>query len=123
AHEALVDTADALQYWKQQFHSLPETPDHLFDLQRPSQRDFRGAAVGLEFPADQLVRFEHYCHAHQATLYMGLLALVQLLLARFAGVSDIVIGTPVAGRPDKRFAQVVGPFVNTIALRQTVDVT
>src|SRR5690606_32938683 len=113
----------AKTYWKGIFASAPETLDALVDLPRPVIKDFSGSSVELTLATPDAQAFEGFCHAHNATLYMGLVALVQLLLARFANVSEVTLGAPVAGRPGAQFDNVAGPFVNTIALRQTIDHT
>jgi len=120
-HERRADTGKARAYWKNVFSSAPETLDALLDLPRPVSKDFRGSSVTATLPASDAAAFETLCHTHNATLTMGLVALVQLLLARFANVGEVTLGTPVAGRPGAQFDKVVGPFVNTIALRQAVD--
>lgn len=120
-YEARADTSKARAYWKDIFASAPETLDALLDLPRPVLKDFRGSSVAMTLATPDASAFEAFCHAHNATLYMGLVALVQLLLARFANVGEVTLGTPVAGRPGAQFDKVVGPFVNTVALRQTVD--
>jgi amino acid adenylation domain-containing protein/FkbH-like protein/non-ribosomal peptide synthase protein (TIGR01720 family) len=121
AYEAQMDTAKALAYWKDLFASAPETLDALLDLPRPVAKDFRGSSVSLVLEPAEVAAFETLCHAHKATLYMGLVALAQVVLARMANVDEVVLGTPVAGRPNARFGTVVGPFVNTVALRQNID--
>ena len=52
-----------------------------------------------------------------ATLFMGLLALAQLLLARLSGEEDVIVGAPAAGRPRPELEGLVGLFLNTLALR------
>ncbi|MDO9520173.1 MAG: amino acid adenylation domain-containing protein [Pseudohongiella sp.] len=122
-YETSADNSKARTYWKHIFASPPETLDALPDLPRPVLKDFSGRSVALTLSTADAAAFEGFCHAHNATLYMGLVALVQLLLARFANVSEVTLGTPVAGRPGAQFDKVVGPFVNTIALRQPIDRT
>lgn len=120
-YEARADNSKAQAYWKDIFSSPPETLDTLLDLPRSVQKDFSGKAFALTVAEGDVKAFEVLCHGHNATLYMGLVALVQLLLARFANVDEVTLGTPVAGRPSAQFDKVVGPFVNTVALRQSVD--
>lgn len=122
-YEARADTGTARAYWKNIFASAPESLDALLDLPRPVSKDFRGRSVTATLAAPDAAAFESLCHANNATMTMGLVALVQLLLARFANVDEVTLGTPVAGRPGAQFDRVIGPFVNTIALRQTVDRT
>ncbi|MDI3412132.1 condensation domain-containing protein [Bacillus sonorensis] len=52
-----------------------------------------------------------------ATLFMVLLAAYQTLLARYSGQEDIIVGSPIAGRPHADLEKIVGMFVNTLALR------
>lgn len=120
-YEARADNSKAQAYWKDIFSSPPETLDTLLDLPRSVQKDFSGKSFALTVAEGDVKAFEALCHGHNATLYMGLVALVQLLLARFANVDEVTLGTPVAGRPGAQFDKVVGPFVNTVALRQSVD--
>lgn len=120
-YETRTDNGKARAYWKSIFASAPETLDALLDLPRPTIKDFSGSAVTVTLGTADAAAFEAFCHAHNATLYMGLVALVQLLLARFSNVGEVTLGTPVAGRPGVQFDRTVGPFVNTIALRQSID--
>ena len=120
-YEARADTRTAKAYWKNIFASAPESLDALLDLPRPVSKDFHGRSVTATLPAPDAAAFESLCHANNATMTMGLVALVQLLLARFANADEVTLGTPVAGRPGAQFDKVIGPFVNTIALRQSVD--
>src|SRR5262249_14090486 len=53
----------------------------------------------------------------EATLFMTVLAVFQLLLARWSGQSDISVGTPVAGRTHRELEDLIGFFVNTLVLR------
>jgi amino acid adenylation domain-containing protein/FkbH-like protein/non-ribosomal peptide synthase protein (TIGR01720 family) len=121
AYESGMDNSKALAYWQSVFATPPQTLDGLLDRPRHVVQDFNGDSVALTLPRADTAAFEALCHAHNATLYMGLVALVQLLLARFAQVHEVTLGTPVAGRPGSQFDEVVGPFVNTIALRQSID--
>ncbi|WP_407807551.1 condensation domain-containing protein, partial [Staphylococcus aureus] len=58
---------------------------------------------------------------NNASLFMVLHSAVAILLARLSGTSDIVIGTPVAGRGDQALDDLIGMFVNTLVLRTEVD--
>lgn len=61
------------------------------------------------------------CRASGCTPYMALLAVFKVLLARYSGEHDIVVGTPVAGRSDKALEELIGCFVNTVAVRTQID--
>src|SRR5690606_24142709 len=60
---------------------------------------------------------------HNTTLFMVVHAALAVLLARVTGTSDIVIGTPVAGRGERELDDLVGMFVNTLVLRTEVEAT
>src|SRR5690606_26946942 len=88
-YEARADNSDARIYWKNIFASAPETLDALLDLPRPLIKDFSGSSVTLTLAPESTLAFEVFCHTHKTTLYMGLVALVQLLLARFSNVGEV----------------------------------
>lgn len=52
---------------------------------------------------------------------MFFLAAYYILLYKYTGQKDIVVGTPVAGRPHKELRQIIGMFVNSLALREKID--
>ena len=68
-------------------------------------------------PAELQSRLKALAQAEGCTLFMVLLAGFDLLLARYAGSEDIVVGTPIAGRPRTELEGLIGFFVNTLVLR------
>ena len=60
---------------------------------------------------------------NQATLYMTLLAAFTLLLMRYSGQDDVVVGTPIANRQDSQLEGMIGFFVNTLAMRVKANPT
>ncbi|TQC39079.1 amino acid adenylation domain-containing protein, partial [Rhodococcus sp. WS4] len=80
-----------------------------------------GESVRFEIPADVHRRLHALARATGATTFMTLHAAFAALLARLCNTDDIVIGTPVAGRPDPRLDPLVGMFVGTLVLRTQVD--
>ena len=71
----------------------------------------RHSAIGLNAKLTQIA------NAQGCTPYMLLFAAFNLLLARFAGQDDIVVGTPIAGRQRTEFEALIGLFLNTLAIR------
>ncbi|HEX6292475.1 MAG TPA: MupA/Atu3671 family FMN-dependent luciferase-like monooxygenase [Herpetosiphonaceae bacterium] len=107
---------DQLAYWKHQLSDLP-TLDLPSDHPRPAIQTFRGAQHALMYPqalASALARLSQH---EGATLFMVLLAAFQALLHRYTGQTDIVVGSPVAGRTRPETQVLVGPFINTLVLR------
>src|SRR5262249_47972953 len=60
-------------------------------------------------------------HAHRATLYMTFLAVYAVLLQRYSGQDDVVIGSPIANRQDSKLENLIGFFVNALAMRVQIQ--
>jgi amino acid adenylation domain-containing protein len=80
-----------------------------------------GGAVSFFLPAEAIAPLSGCCREAKATLFIGLLAVFKLLLARHSGNNDIVVGMPYVGRPDSSSERLIGCFVNTLVLRTTLD--
>ncbi len=109
-----------LAYWKDQFKTLPPVLELPADHQRPSlqaHRVFRGAKRRLSLSRDLTRKLKELCQKEESTLFMVLLAAYQTLLHRYTGESDIVVGSPIAGRCLAETEQLIGLFINALALR------
>jgi len=106
----------ARAYWQAQ---LADTPILALptDHPRPATASLRGDVVALHLPEPLTARLQALAHAAGATLFMGLLAAFQALLARYSGQTDIAVGTATAGRGHPALDQTIGFFVNTVVLR------
>jgi amino acid adenylation domain-containing protein len=110
-----------LAWWRERLTGAPELLQLPTDRPRPAVMTFRGAHERVEFPAELQERLQALARGEGATLYMVLLAAFQLLLARYAGSDDVVVGTTVAGRTRAEVESVVGLFMNTLAVRTDVS--
>ncbi|GIG60039.1 hypothetical protein Lfu02_44110 [Longispora fulva] len=108
--------AGDLDYWRAQLTGL-EPLALPTDRPRPAEQTFGGAAHGFQVDADLTVALRELGRAHGATLYMTLLAAWGALLGRYAGCTDLAVGTPVAGRSHRELEPLVGMFVNTLTMR------
>jgi aspartate racemase len=109
-----------MNYWKQQFETLPPILELPTDHQRPlnqAHRAFRGTKRKLTLSRKLTDRVKAFCQKEEATLFMVLLAAYQLLLHRYTGEEDIVVGSPIAGRCMEETENLIGLFVNALALR------
>ncbi|WP_460730549.1 amino acid adenylation domain-containing protein, partial [Nocardia heshunensis] len=113
--------ATQIDYWRAALAGLPERLDLPFDRSRPTVASGRGATFGFEIGAELVTGIDALAHAAGASPFMVLHSAFAALLARLSGTDDIVIGTPVAGRGERELDDLVGMFVNTLALRTRVD--
>jgi amino acid adenylation domain-containing protein len=106
-----------LSYWRERLAGAPELLELPTDRPRPAVQTFRGATVPLELSPELLERLQALGRSEGATLYMTLLAAFQVLLSKYSGSEDIVVGSPIAGRTRKEVEELIGFFVNTLVLR------
>ncbi|MGC7096209.1 amino acid adenylation domain-containing protein [Amycolatopsis lurida] len=116
------DWSDRLDFWRRELADLPalELPT---DRPRPAVRTSAGATVGFEVPPELADALGAVCRELNVTPFMALLAAVQLVLSRYSGQDDFAVGTVTSGRDREEIENVVGLFVNTLALRARVDRT
>ncbi len=105
-----------LGYWRTALDGVA-TLDLPTDRPRPAVRTGRGGAVEVTLPPSLVAELEALGRGSGATLFMGLLAVFQLVLARWSGQDDIAVGTPIAGRNNKDVEGLIGLFVNTLVIR------
>ena len=87
-----------LEYWKYQLRGKLPIVDLPSDHIRPPIQSFRGSRLSLEVPGALTTSLRDLSRKERATLFMTLLAAFQVLLCRYTGVDDVIVGTPVAGR-------------------------
>ena len=109
-----------LSYWKSQLKDAP-TLQLPIDYPRPPKPTFKGGTVPFALPADISRKLADIARGHGATLYMVLLSAFQMLLARYSGQEDIVVGSPIAGRKNRELEGLIGFFVNTLVMRTDIS--
>ncbi|NEP59949.1 MAG: amino acid adenylation domain-containing protein [Symploca sp. SIO2G7] len=106
-----------LSYWKQQLENAPPLLQLPTDRLRPPVQAYRGARESLRLPKSLLQALQAIGRKSQATLFMTLMAAFKLLLYRYSGQEDIIIGSPIANRNRAEIKGLIGFFVNTLVLR------
>ncbi|HEY7413556.1 MAG TPA: amino acid adenylation domain-containing protein, partial [Ktedonobacteraceae bacterium] len=106
-----------LGYWKTHLTGAPDLLAFPADHPRPAIQTFRGAVQTFLIPAQPVLALKRLAQQQGATLFMALLAVFATTLARYSGQTDLVIGTPLATRTQSQLEQLIGLFVNTLALR------
>jgi amino acid adenylation domain-containing protein len=110
-----------LAYWREALGGeLPEL-ELPMDHPRPARQSFRGAAEGIEYSGEILPRLKEIGRERNATLFMTLLAAFDLLMWRYSGQADLLVGTPIANRNRRETEALIGFFVNTLVLRSKVN--
>ncbi|MFC9773776.1 amino acid adenylation domain-containing protein [Paenibacillus chitinolyticus] len=106
-------------YWKELFGGGEDVPvlDMPADYIRPAIKSFEGDSLTYEIGSGLTADLQRLCAQTGTTLYMVLLAAFNTLLHRYTGQEDIVVGSPVAGRPHPDLETMLGMFVNTLPMR------
>ncbi|HTQ78520.1 MAG TPA: condensation domain-containing protein, partial [Thermoanaerobaculia bacterium] len=104
-------------YWERQLAAPLPQLDLPADRPRPAFQTYRGGSVPLAIHPAAVDGLAELCRAERATRFMGLLAAFQILLHRLSGQREILVGTPTTGRSSAAWADLVGYFVNPVALR------
>lgn len=106
-----------LAYWEQQLAGAPPFLALSTDRPRPAAQTFHGAHLKFSVPASLTDSLKAMGRGEGATLFMTLVAAFQLLLHRYAGQTDVVIGSPIANRTRTELEGLIGFFANTLVLR------
>jgi amino acid adenylation domain-containing protein len=109
--------AAQIAYWQQALAKAPAQLALPADRPRPAVQSFRGAAISRMVPPDLTAALRRTARQGDATLFMTLLAVLNVLLHRVTGQDDLVVGAPIANRERLEIEGLIGCFVNTLALR------
>jgi iturin family lipopeptide synthetase A len=114
-----AELAKQQDYWIQQFNNNHEIPVLALpcDYTRPTIQNFKGSAARFAVDSQATRQLKELATAEKVTLYMILLAIYNVFLAKITGQEDLVVGIGVAGRRHPDLQQVMGIFVNTLAIR------
>jgi amino acid adenylation domain-containing protein len=110
-----------LAYWQQRLAGAPALLELPADRARPTTRTFRGARHVFSLPTSLGRGLSELCRSEGVTPFMALLAGFLALLHRYTGQADLVVGTPYGGSRQPELEGVIGCFVNTLALRTSLE--
>ncbi|SHM78877.1 amino acid adenylation domain-containing protein [Duganella sacchari] len=110
-----------LDYWLKQLADAPTLLTLPTDRPRPAVQTYAGASHVFTVDSSVTSVLRDIGARQGATLFMTLAAAYHILLARYAGQSDICTGSPVAGREHAELSDLIGFFVNTVVLRSRLD--
>jgi len=113
--------ASELGYWRRQLDGLPLVHGLLTDKPRPARQGFEGSEHVQRLEGELKDRIGVFCRQREVTLFMVLQAAFAVLLSRYSQETDIVLGSPIAGRVHRDLEPLIGFFVNTLVLRSDLS--
>jgi len=108
---------ESIDYWTGRLAGAPDRLELPTDRPRPSAQSYRGSWYEASVPAQEVAPLRELAQREGVSLFMVLLAGFKVLLHRYTGVEDLVVGAPVSGRHHEEIAPLLGFFSNTLALR------
>ena len=105
------------RYWEEQLRGIKGVLELPADHVRPAVKDWRGGVEVRRVKGDVVQGLRELGRREGATLFMTLLAAVKVLLWRYTGETDVVVGTPIANRNRAEVEGLIGFFVNMLVLR------
>ncbi|MCW5314092.1 amino acid adenylation domain-containing protein [Nostoc sp. KVJ3] len=110
-----------LNYWQKQLSAVPPLLELSTDKPRPSTQSYRGRSEFGKLNQDLTQKLKRLSQESGTTLFMTLLTAFALLLSRYSGQDDIVVGSAIANRNRRETEPLIGFFVNTLALRINLE--
>ncbi|HMG76892.1 MAG TPA: amino acid adenylation domain-containing protein, partial [Pyrinomonadaceae bacterium] len=108
---------EQLGYWREQLQGASAVLELPTDRSRPALQSYRGGTVKVEIGEETTREVNELSRREGVTLFMQLLTAWYVLLWRYTGQADVVVGTPIANRNRAETEGLIGFFVNTLALR------
>jgi amino acid adenylation domain-containing protein len=109
--------ARELAYWRGRLAGAPMVLELPIDRPRPVGLSTQGASQAVTLPADLVEGLRALCRREGVTLFMAVLTAFQVVLARWSGQQDMLIGVPIAGRTEAALEGMIGCFINMLVLR------
>ena len=110
---------DMENYWISKFQNEIPVLNMPTNFARPTSLTFEGNKLTSQI--ENVKSIYDLCHKFHITPYIFFLTAYYILLYKYTGQKDIVVGTPVAGRSHKELHQIIGMFVNSLALREKIS--
>src|SRR5947209_526188 len=105
------------EYWRATLSGAPALLSLPADYERPAQQDYTGAFIEFSLDEKLTAELQELGRKQGTTLFMTLLAGWTALLGRLSGQQDVVVGTPTANRGRSEIENLIGCFINTLAVR------
>ncbi|MCX6149601.1 MAG: amino acid adenylation domain-containing protein [Ignavibacteriales bacterium] len=116
-----VNSSGHRKYWLDKFSGELPITELPADSQRPLYKTFNGKLHEINIEKQFHVRIENLCRQNNVSLFMFLVSIVSILINKYSGKTDVIIGSPVSGREQRNLEDQIGFYVNTIPLRNEVE--
>ncbi len=108
---------DQLDFWKKHLSGAPAAIDLPTDRPRPAQPSYNGVRLMNSLPSSVIAAVQSFATQQRVTPFMVFLAAFAVVLQRYTGQDDLVIGTPIANRTHVDLEGLIGFFINTLPIR------
>jgi non-ribosomal peptide synthetase component F len=108
-------------YWKNKLKGNLPRLDLPEQKPRPKVKTSNGATISAVLTEDLTLKLKDFCKKHEGTMFIGVTALWNILFAKYTGQSDIIMGSPIAGRDHADLENQIGMFFNTLVLKNNVQ--
>ncbi len=108
---------EQLDYWKNKLSEIPQAIQLPFDKPRPPHQSHSGDHIRFALSKEISDQLSEMARKYDVTLFMLVLAAFDVLLSKYSGQDDILVGTPIAGRNHPETENLIGFFINTLVLR------
>ncbi|MGA3762199.1 condensation domain-containing protein, partial [Bacillus velezensis] len=111
------DMKEMEDYWTNKFSGELPILSLPYDFDRPVIQSYNGQKISFSLDESTAKGLRRISKQTESSMFMVLLSAFNILLAKYSGQEDIIVGTPAAGRTHPDLEPIVGMFVNTLALR------
>lgn len=105
------------EFWQREFRGNIPRLKMPFDFKRPEKRRFEGGHIKFVIDEELYAKLNEISRETETTRHMVLLAIYNILLAKYSWQEDVIVGSPVSGRNHAGLESIIGVFVNMTALR------
>lgn len=116
-HQQHAAVIQQKEFWLQEYAEPVNQLILPLDKARPAQRSYNGKTIAFRIAREEAAALRELAAGEEATLYMVLFSVFSILLGRLGSTEDVVIGTPVAGRPHADLEGLIGMFASTLPVR------
>ncbi|TQV77359.1 amino acid adenylation domain-containing protein [Aliikangiella marina] len=110
-----------LQYWQKQLSGIPQLHGIPLDKSRPNVQSFKGNVFESLLEQKTTHQILRLCQNEGVTVFMFLQTVLAILISKYSAEKDVVIGTPVSGRHHSQLEDLIGFFINSVALRNNLS--